>query len=642
MGSTINSSALRISGLQSGLDTETLVKQLTKANQLRIQTATQQKITLEWKQDFYKEIIGKLSTLQSKYFGTSSFSLTAESSLGQISANGFSSPYLTVAPGSMSAASNVYIDDIISVASAATLQGGSVSAPARLAVTTDSENPVELSGKQITLSLDGKEKTLTFTAGTNASVEEVRTQLQSLVDNAFGTGKITVSENGGALDITAAGTSVVALTNLKDSGDIFAFTSGTANRVDINLPLSLASLAISPLDDGSGTPLETIEFEINGKSFTFSSATTLKNIMASVNSSDAGVTISYSQLTDSFTLTSKDTGVASQVTASDVSGSLIQSLFGDAVVKNGTDAQIRLSLNGSTDEADLITITRSDNSFDLDGTTYTILGKAADNAKEALSVHLTHNVDKMVETIKSFVTDYNDLLNYMTTKVSEKRYRDYSPLTDEQKEEMSDSEISLWTDKAKSGLLQNDTYLKSIVNDLRSSLYTGIQKLGGDEALGITLADVGITTGNYYERGQLHLDENKLRQAISERGDEVMNLFTQKSNTLYSAYATPESQQNRYNESGIFWRLSDIMQKNLSTIGKKGALIELVGGVNDTYSTETIYGKRIKDMEDTIEKLNEKLADDEDRYWAQFTAMETALSKLQSQSSWIASMMSSN
>ena len=97
---------------------------------------------------------------------------------------------------------------------------------------------------------------------------------------------------------------------------------------------------------------------------------------------------------------------------------------------------------------------------------------------------------------------------------------------------------------------------------------------GSDSEL---LSDMGITTGNYAEKGQLHIDTAKLKEALEADASKVLSAFTQKSSAGYSAYATTEQTQQRFNESGVLWRISDVMTKNLSTIGKKGALITLRG-----------------------------------------------------------------
>ena len=153
------------------------------------------------------------------------------------------------------------------------------------------------------------------------------------------------------------------------------------------------------------------------------------------------------------------------------------------------------------------------------------------------------------------------------------------------------------------------------------------------------LAQIGITTGSYSEKGQLHLDESKLRTALSSEPQKVIDILTQQSSVSYSLYAPQSQQQKRFSELGVFSRVSDVISKNLNTVGKKGALITLVGSPNSSYKGETEYSRRIANLQSRIDTMNDKLTKQEDRYWNQFTAMETALSKLNSQSSWLAGML---
>ena len=165
----------------------------------------------------------------------------------------------------------------------------------------------------------------------------------------------------------------------------------------------------------------------------------------------------------------------------------MNSLFGAGIRKDGTDAVVKLSLNGSTDEADMITLTRSSNTFEIDGTTYKLLGKAPGNTAENINIKLDYDTDAIVEKITSFINDYNELLGSLIKLTSEEVFRDYKPLTEDEKKALTDDEIKLWTEKAKSGILRSDTYLKAIETELRSSMFSQVDVIG-------SLASIGITT----------------------------------------------------------------------------------------------------------------------------------------------------
>jgi flagellar hook-associated protein 2 len=633
----VNPTTLRLTGMASGLDTEGIVKDLMSIDKLKVDSVKKQKMLLEWKQEYYQEITSKLSAFQNKYYGTSSSGNLMGGALNMLTA-AYNSPYVSILAGSSAVQGSMYISDIISLASSAKLEGTQhVSSDPKITVNTEALN--DLAGKSIAVTLDGITKAVTFSSRTYATSQDVQDELSSQLAASFGGGRINVALNGDELSLSAENSTLrigVPTDAEKNPTGILDFVNYSSNRIDFNVGLSQAGLSrdifVSPED-------KSLSFTINGKSFSFTGQNKLSDIIQAVNNSDAGVTISYSSLSDTFSMVSKASGAASSITAQDNHGFLMDALFGSARYTAGTDAVVRMSANGSKNEEDMVTVQRSTNSFTVNGSTVTLLGKAAGTEKEGISVSTSYDEDAIVEKVKAFVADYNDLLGLITKRTSEERNRDYLPLSDDEKDAMSDKEVELWTEKAKSGILRNDTSLQSIADELKSSVYSAVKELGSsDETLGI-LADIGIATGNYTEKGQLHLDENKLRKALSENPEKALNLLTQKSSISYSLYAPKEQQQKRLSESGVLWRLNDVLSKSLNTVGKKGALIELVGSPNSSYKGETIYSKRINDMQDRIDSMEVQLTTQEDNYYKQFSAMETALNKLNSQSSWISGML---
>ncbi len=633
----IKPTTMRLTGMASGMDTEGIVKNLMNIGKLKVDNVKKQKVLLEWKQEYYKEITSKLSAFQNKYFSTSSSGNLMGGALNMLTA-AYNSPYVSILAGSNAVQGSMYISDIVSLASNAKLEGiQNVSADPKITVNTEALN--DLAGKSIAVTLDSITKAITFSPRAYATSQDVQNELSSQLAAAFGAGRINVALEGDELSLSAEN-SAMRISVPTDAGKnptgILDFTNYSSNRIDFNLSLSQAGFS---RDIFAAPEDNSLSFTINGKSFSFTGQNKLSDIIQAVNNSNAGVTISYSSLTDTFSMSSTTSGAASTISVQDGHGFLMDALFGSARYTLGTDAVVRMSTNGSKNEEDMVTVQRSTNSFTVNGSTITLLGKAAGTEKEGISVSTSYNQDAIVDKVKAFVSDYNDLLGLITKRTSEERNRDYQPLSDDEKDEMSDKEIELWTEKAKSGILRNDTSLKAIETELKSSIYSAVKELGGSgEALGI-LTNIGITTGNYSEKGQLHLDESKLRKALSEDPEKTLDLLTQKSSISYSLYATQEQQHKRFTESGVLYRLSDILSKNLNTIGKKGALIELVGSPNISYKGVTLYSKRIADMQKRIDNMEDRLTKQEDNYWRQFTAMETALNKMNSQSSWLSGML---
>lgn len=619
----------RISGLVSGLDTESIVEQMLSASKAKIDKAKQQKTILEWKQESYRSILARLKDFQTEYFGTSGSSFA--SSLLKLSA-ACSSPYVSVTPSSSSAEGSIYISDIVSLASSASMTSSSPVSSDPV-ITVNTESLADLAGKSIVVTLDGTENTLTFSEGEYQTSEDVANALSSMLASAFGADRVSLSLQDDKITLSASNSALsISIPESVDSNPtgILDFNGSDSNRLDLTAALTDCGLAALPVSD----PYTGIAFRINGVPFSFSSNDTLSKIISAINKSDAGVKISYSDVTDKFTISSTATGSASGVSVEDTSGSLMASLFGAGVYKSGTDAVVKLSLNGSAEASDQITLTRSSNVFNVNGTTIKLLGKAAGDAEEGISIGLSYDAGAIADKISSFISDYNDLLGAITKLTSEEVYSDYQPLTDDEREELTESQQDAWTAKARSGILRNDLYLTSIATELRSSIYTVVEGLG-------TLTSLGITTGSYSEQGKLYVDKDKLVKALTENPEDTLALFTNESGSVFSLYATEEQQQTRFRENGVLARISDIIKKNLNSVGKKGALIMLVGSPNSSYTSETEYSKRIKNLEIKIDDMEEALTKEEDRYWEQFTAMETALSKLYSQSAYLASMFSS-
>jgi flagellar hook-associated protein 2 len=627
----------RITGLASNLDTESIVRDLLKVSKLKITEVERKKQILEWKQELYKEVTTNLYNFQTKYFnGTSSL---LGDTLTKLKATSNSS-YVTAESSSSSSSGNIYIEDIVSLATNTKLTG-SCAVSENPTIDIDTDKLDGLKGEKIVINLDGTEKTLVFSDKTYNCADDVRAELQALLDSSFGAGRANVSLDGNILTLSAENSRIMIKqpTEDGDPSKVLNFNSFAANRIDMNVSLGSAGLALSPFDDDD----EKIVFSINGKTFdNFTKQNSIYQIMTAINASDAGVKISYSNLTDSFTMVSTETGAASDIVISDISGRFMESLFGTGVKTQGTDAIVRLSTNGSTNPEDLITVTRSSNTIDIDGTVITLHGKAEGETQEKVNITLSRDNDAIIERIKSFVSDYNQLLSSITTKLTEEYDSSYYPLSEEEKSAMSEKEVELWTTKAKTGLLRNDIYLNDIASQLRSIFYSQISELYDDKLSVGSLSDIGISTTNFSDRGKLTIDEAKLTKALASDPEKVIKLFTQRSSVSYSLYATTEQQQKRYRESGVLDRLSDLLKTNLNKVGKKGALINLVGSPTDSFTGETDYYKRIKDLKDKIAVMNDKLIDEENRYWKQFTAMETALAKLNEQSNWIASMMGNN
>jgi flagellar hook-associated protein 2 len=505
--------------------------------------------------------------------------------------------------------------------------------------TIDEDKLADLAGKKIFIELDGVSREIILGGSTG---EEFVQQLRDSLDAAFGkttikdtngqsidvskftvgydqeTGQFTINTANGATNVTVYGTrgATDELAGLDDLG----LKEGQSNRLSLRTPLlNMQDIFDPSMFDEEGNA----EFTINNETFTIKSTDTLEQIFKKINNSEkANVTIQYDEITDKITLASKVTGGGDNLVLSD--SDFFRALnLGD--ITEGQDAIVEL--NGET-------LIRSSNNFTINGVTYN-LKKVHAATDEGETVTVTQDVDTVINNIKNFIEEYNKLIDTIRTKVTERYDRSYLPLTDEQKDAMKDKDVEKWEEKAKTGLLRNDSLLEGILLDMRKAMYEKI------EGVSISLKDIGIESKSYLDNGKLYLDEDKLRNMLLTRPDEVARLLNgvSEDNPSYSRTATAEQRADRYSRSGVLQRLSDIIQDNVSTVrdsnGNKGFLLEKAGIEGDITNTRNILSKELDDYDDRIRELIDKLTRKEEAYYRQFTQMEKMLAQMNQQSAWL-------
>jgi len=259
---------------------------------------------------------------------------------------------------------------------------------------------------------------------------------------------------------------------------------------------------------------------------------------------------------------------------------------------------------------DGMTLEQEKNTFTISGVTYNL--KAVGEANLVVS----SNNDQAIKAVKDFINSYNALLEKINGELKEAVYPKYLPLTDEQKSELSEHQIKEWEELARSGMLRRDTILQDTVYKLRTDISTAISGLAGKYT---SLSAIGITTGDYSEGGKLYLNETKLREALENDPDVVYRLFA--------------SSGDDWNSQGVAVRLYDTLKSSMDRI-------RVVAGATPSVSndTESFLAKQIQDYEKSLDRMDDRLKQIEDRYYKQFDAMELALSKLTQQSNWLVSM----
>lgn len=574
-----------ILGLSSGIDSESVIEGMLAKTQTKIDKQLGLKQQILWKQEIYRNVIGDIQSLQRKFFDN----LNPKSNL--LSKSFFSSQTVTSSSTSVSATSNrsssseLVVDYISQLASGSKIVSqSSVSKDIKLTVdsaqiTTDS---------MINVTLDGITKSVKLVG---ANEVEVFDNLQQDLNKLFGTG-IVVSSDG---TITTTSSRQLNISGTTENLASIGLLTSTSNRVDLNaklMDLNLKQSLVGP----------NYTFKINGVEFNFDETKSINEIIDTINQSKANVSLSYSNISDTFTLTSKTLGQGVMIECDETSGNFLSSLLKvNETEYNLVDGQnAKLSVNGQA-------IERNSNSFEVNQFKLNLL--STNNSPSTLSAK--NSVTQVVDTISKFVEDYNKLIDKVYTLTTEKsEFREYSPLTDAQKKDMSESEIELWEKKAKTGLVRSDTNLVSLVTELRQSLFSDLDST-------ITLKDIGISSGSYSDRGKLTIDTTKLSDVLENRMDEVQNLFTNSVTGLASKFNT-------------------ILNKNIQTsIGNPGRLVLVAGIANTSTDEKNSLNDRIKTIESTITNLQRMYESQKERYWKQFSNLETAMSKLNSQSSWL-------
>ena len=237
------------------------------------------------------------------------------------------------------------------------------------------------------------------------------------------------------------------------------------------------------------------------------------------------------------------------------------------------------------------------------------------------TVTVSRDTDQIVDGIKGFIDEYNKLIKTLNDYLDEDTtYKKYSPLTDEQKKEMSDKEVELWNEKAKKGLLHNDATIEGFLQSMRTALY---QRPKGSN---VAIYDLGIDTGEWESKGQLVLSsdgETQLRKMIESDSAGVLNLFTDAS-------------------EGLAVKMNHIIDATAKTSsGSPGALVQLAGVKGKASATTNTLTTRLKEIDDKLDDLKAKYETEKARYWKQFNAMEDLIANMNSQSSWLAQQFSS-
>jgi flagellar hook-associated protein 2 len=483
---------IQFSGLASGLDTTSIIRDLMKVERTRVETVEKEKVLAEWKKEAWTEMNAKLYSFYTK------------------EAFDFKS-------------SGTYLK------------------------------------KQLTSS---NPSLVTMNASKEASGGTHAIEVTTMAKGSFLTG-----------------TELTNVTSTSTAAEMFGITADGVISLSLDGGITTTDVAIKTTD-------------------------TMADITKNMKALGLDLNVSYDSNFKRMFLSSTKTGTGVNIQISGDEAILSGLGFGTAAAPNrtgsvGVDAAFKY--NGTS-------LTSSTNVISVNGLSFNILGEGGSS-----TITVTQDTDAIYNTVKTFLNKYNELMAEMNTKIGADSTRTFKPLTTEEKSAMTDEDVTLWETKIKKSLLRRDDTLTSITSSLRGFL-TGASGVDTSSFTYKSLSSLGIVTGNYTEKGLLHIE-----------GDEDDSLYSVKTNKLRNAINdNPEAVQE------LMTAIGTKLYSDLNTRMKSSTLSSALTFYNDKSMTKTIsaYDTKISDLED-------RLAAVEARYYKQFTAMEQAIQRSNSTGDWL-------
>lgn len=653
---------LRITGLNTGLDIDAMVKKMLTADQARIDKAKQQQQIIQWRQEAYQSIIKDVKDLQSTYFDITNSAnyLLSSNSYNNMTAASSDATTVSGKAGS-TAATGTYKILVSQLAQAANITGKTLNSQVQITTPSIPFNAADWQGKNISFDLGGSKYTITLDNDTFSDLSDVVSNINKKIGlDANLNGKVSASFiniNNGDSDpstgdyikfnaFTSASVKIVDDT----TGDPTHPTDASklSDLVDKSITNLSSSTKLTDLKSSlTGSIVLNLNYNGTDKSVTLDNTdgiATIDDLNKAIKTATGGaVTGKIDDMTGEFILQTTGTGSTSSLSIeqgsadSETTTDLLTALGLPAVGSSeassqGKDALVSITSPGSSTAT---TLTESSNNFTVNGVSYSITGETAD----PVSISVTQDTSKVHDLITNFIDKYNNLIGEIQDKLSEKKDYDYAPLTDAQKDSMSDTDITNWEDKAKEGILRNDDNLEQLLNDLTSAFNTPVVDSSGKNVSTIYFGSIGSnslgidTSDDVTQGGKLSIvDDAKFTDALTNHADEIMKLFTTTSDSKNST--------DKFNQSGIFQRISDIINNNVGVIGTtlNSGILTKYANLQDDYSVSGGGGTgtlpdQIYQQQLLINTLTDRMNDDQTKYYNQFTQLETAMEQLNAQQS---------
>lgn len=658
-----------MTGLTSGLDTESLVSQLSEAYQTKIDNVTKEKTKAEWKKEAWKSLNTKIMDF---YKGALSTFRSVSTYRTKVATGNLSGVKVTASNSAVNGThkvkvkstataqmwtgrkltNNTYTSTSYKAASDTSMQlsdlkdstGNSLESSIRNAefkVTKDGQEYTIRAGYDADGNALGADATVedvlnninqqfsdngiameaTFTNGTFAlnntstaveTSETVDPETGETITNTTYTGgyDITVSAVDNA-DASIFGISTEGVTVKAQSEDNSTTSVGGTQKFyqEITTEGSSVTGSTKLVDLGIA---EGTEIKINGNAITIDRSTTLSSLATQM--SKLGIDANYDAGQGRFYLNAKNVGEENAFTIEAVNADGSES---DALAALGLDLQVgdegRIDATDAIIEYNGVEYKQSSSSFSINGLT---IEATAVGEEQTFTVGI--DAQGIYDKVKNFVNSYNELIEEMNTLYDADRVTDYEPLTSDEKSAMSEEEIEKWEGVIKASVLRRDDTISSLLSSMRSILNGQISVTNTDGSTkNYSLASFGINTGVYSEKGQLHIYGNSDDTDYADYDDALMKAIME----------NPDAVEDTL--SGLGSKVYESLQKAMAKTELSSAL---------TFYNDKYMDDELEDYKDKISDLEDELVEEEDRYYAQFSAMETALATLQAQQSYISQL----
>ncbi|MDE7193075.1 MAG: flagellar filament capping protein FliD, partial [Oscillospiraceae bacterium] len=412
---------------------------------------------------------------------------------------------------------------------------------------------------------------------------------------------MTATKDGENVDLAVTAT----------SGGTLSLTKGRASN-KYSGSTRLSEMGIT----GNGEEGE-FTFKINGKEISVDREGTINDLITAVKKSGAGVTLTFSNLSNKFEITANDLGNGGTINieGNDITKALgLTDDNGDTIGFTAGQNAI-ININGQE-------IYHNSNDFTVDGTTFSF--DETVTLGEVYNVGIEKSYDDVKQTIKDFVNDYNQLIDDVYNHIGTARKKDsndnyYEPLTDEEKEAMTTEQIEKWEEAAKAGVIYNDSTISSVMSQIRTALYNSVTL---DDGTRFGLFSMGIkTSSDYTAHGKLEIDEDAFDAAFENNPEAIEKLFTD-------------------SENGIMQKVNTVFDNAVRTNSQNpGSLVRKAGLATGLTATKNTMYNEMQTITNRIKQLQEKYTAKEEYWWKVFTNLESAMSDLNSQSNYLASYL---